>query len=105
MKVVPAPKRRETSAGLHSGTSHKTVLLKQRQFLNSINRLGFVADTLCVSCEVRTGFLYITEKKSKLYVDINSDFIQNIKISRPLSQATVYSHHNVFIFTLTLSEV
>jgi hypothetical protein len=23
-----------------------------------INRLGFVAETWCVSCEVRTGFLY-----------------------------------------------
>jgi hypothetical protein len=26
--------------------------------LNSINRLGVVAGTLCVSCEVRTEFLY-----------------------------------------------
>jgi hypothetical protein len=26
--------------------------------LNSINRLGFVAE-MCVSCEVRAGFLYI----------------------------------------------
>jgi hypothetical protein len=26
--------------------------------LNSINRLGFVAETECVSCEVRTEFLY-----------------------------------------------
>jgi hypothetical protein len=27
--------------------------------LNSINRLGFVAEMQCVSCEVRTGFLNI----------------------------------------------
>jgi hypothetical protein len=31
--------------------------------LNSINRLGFVAETQCVSCEVRTEFLYSIWKK------------------------------------------
>jgi hypothetical protein len=29
--------------------------------LNNINRLGSVAVTKCVSCEVRTGFLYIMQ--------------------------------------------
>jgi hypothetical protein len=30
--------------------------------LNSINRLGFVAETCYVSCEVRTEFVYSTYK-------------------------------------------
>jgi hypothetical protein len=41
---------------------------KQRLFpLNSINRLGFVAETLCVSCEVRTEFLYILHSSHRVY--------------------------------------
>jgi hypothetical protein len=34
--------------------------------LNSINRLVHVAETWCVSCEVRTEFVYIIWKKSKI---------------------------------------
>jgi hypothetical protein len=32
--------------------------------VNSINRLAFVAEMVCVSCEVRTEFLYIFRRIS-----------------------------------------
>jgi hypothetical protein len=30
----------------------------RREILHSINRQGYVSETQCVSCEVRTGLLY-----------------------------------------------
>jgi hypothetical protein len=38
--------------------------LRETQRLHSINRLDSVAVTLCVSCEVRTGFLYPRIRRS-----------------------------------------
>jgi hypothetical protein len=49
----------------HPGWRHSSKSLPRKpQISHSINRLGSVAETYCVSCEVRTGILYPRRRQS-----------------------------------------
>jgi hypothetical protein len=63
---------------------------------NSINRLGFVAETSCVSCKVRTEFLYIIWNK---FIPQGAKFTYNYSRSGNISSVDtrkVNEHNLVF---------
>jgi hypothetical protein len=72
------PKRRFLQEP-HGVTSQKTAFLilpRKSKIVHSINRLGSLAETECVSCEVRTGF-YIPEDDI-----LHSHSCENLKFTR-----------------------
>jgi hypothetical protein len=44
----------------------KVYRINSYSFPNSINRLMFVAEPYYISCEVRTEFVYVIQKKSSI---------------------------------------